>query len=977
MDSTNKKMVDFLKRIDSWTVFVGLVITFVSAYYINPLDNVCLEEWNRTFSPAILSGISIDLRVGNFYLLFLVYLPLISVLEISFFTWLFTIRKKYKDFYIKFSILMMFPVFVSYISRYTSGQTGITPNQLIPCMVGFVLILAIIAFMDKDEKFQFQDVTMFFLSYMIAIIFSEMLFDIEKVVVNIVMVGISLVVYVAFVLYAPFGKTIYPHTKNVLYFFMWLPTVVRVVLEVLYFRIEKGARINQYFTYIGVATIVTILIIFLVVYLFKKKDYNFATFGYVGAIISTTIVGYFQYAYQYTWFHNDYSTIFEHGNGAVAMDTYLYGKLPIIDYFSAHALGDVWTRILYCFIHDDVNGILVNPYGGLIYIIAFILLFLVLKELFDKEIAVLYVLLYPGMISGIKWISICSISIVMLIYICKKSSIKSYLWFWIVLLITAFTTYDEGISFGIACILSYLIIKICQRDWKGTKQFIICGGTIGGIALALYVMYGLNTEISVLGRLKEWISVSVGSSSSWATERFGNESSFAFFLSYFIAPLTAVTLLFFVVIKYIKYRKYEILTVVTAAFAITQILHITRTIVFHNLLVCAGRTGVLLNFVHWTVSMYVLHAFSVKKKKNNNKLIAWTGTMMAVIVLEAAVVTNQWPTAESALLSKGLKASQSWRLYDDASGNVCTRRIVSDSRSVSMVNQFKNVFDTLLTEQQTFIDFANMTSMYLLTGRERPCYVGQTPSLLTDLYSQECYLQEISKYDCPLAVLGSTNIPYIQCMSGVPHNIRYYTIAEYIYSNYRPLVTFGEFVIWCEKESYDNYYAILDNKGFGDNGYALVDYGYDFTTSYVDDDGNTQYQYNTYHSYNLQNLPFIWANYDNYHAIDNEEIISINETSRNEYVFEGSQAVVSESGNYLAFEVTNTSGNEYSGNVIFYDSMNEGARSQYYFTVLPGKNQYLLRVSNDYFWDVYNIDTIIFDNQEFLSVENVRILKGD
>ena len=54
------------------------------------------------------------------------------------------------------------------------------------------------------------------------------------------------------------------------------------------------------------------------------------------------------------------------------------------------------------------------------------------------------------------------------------------------------------------------------------------------------------------------------------------------------------------------------------------------------------------------------------------------------------------------------------------------------------------------------VDFANITSMYLLTGRERPCYVGQTPSLLTDLYSQECYLRQIEEHDCPLAVLGTT-----------------------------------------------------------------------------------------------------------------------------------------------------------------------------------------------------------------------------
>ena len=63
-------MVERLKRIDKCSVFVAIVLTFALGYYINPLVNVELTEWDRTFSLATIDGISIDRRVSNFYQLF-------------------------------------------------------------------------------------------------------------------------------------------------------------------------------------------------------------------------------------------------------------------------------------------------------------------------------------------------------------------------------------------------------------------------------------------------------------------------------------------------------------------------------------------------------------------------------------------------------------------------------------------------------------------------------------------------------------------------------------------------------------------------------------------------------------------------------------------------------------------------------------------------------------------------------------------
>lgn len=255
-------------------------------------------------------------------------------------------------------------------------------------------------------------------------------------------------------------------------------------------------------------------------------------------------------------------------------------------------------------------------------------------------------------------------------------------------------------------------------------------------------------------------------------------------------------------------------------------------------------------------------------------------------------------------------------------------------------------------------------------------YRGQSPSLLTDLYSQRCFLNEVAEYDCPLAIVGKTETPYVQKIE-VPFIIQYYKIAEYIYTNYRPLVEFGEFVIWCEKDLYENYSLKLAQNGFEENGYVIVDYGYDATISYIDEEGNKQYEFKPYHSYDIGMIPYIWANYDDYDAISSTEMVFVNCDYDNCFSFAGSQTVLNEQGNYLAFECTSINDKTAAVEIVLQDSVNEGARFQYRFRVVPGINQYIIRVSADAFWNHYNIDKITFDGDSDFTIRDVRILEGD
>ena len=983
MVALNKeKIKNFIQLIDSKIILISVVVSAFILYYINPLANVNLTEFNRTFSSSVMAGISIDKRISHFYTLFFLQIPIVLIVVTGLLNLLFQWRESYKKHFFELSAIMIFPTIISYISRYTS-EGEFTPNLLMFVMLSFYAILAIVAILDKEKIFADKHITLLCVTYLIGIITCNILFNLSSMYIAIGIMAVLILGYVAVLTKTKIGQRIVDISFNYICFIAWIPAVMMAFQEFLYWLNEKGIYIQRHYTYAVIVVILYAISSFAIVFLARKKKLSFFLFGALGMIISLSCAKFLPHTYfmqyDYGFEMKNYSNFFETGNTTVAIDTIKYGKLPILSNFSAHALMDAWTEILYALIHSDIKGIIYNPYYGLNFVIGTILLFFIFKNIFGIEKALLLTCLFPIDILGAKAISVCLLPIVFLLNILRKKNIKNYLLFWLFTLIAAFTIYDEGISLGIACILAIAFVLAIQKDWKELIKFIGVGASVGVCALVLYVVYCLANGIAVIGRIKEWMALSLDSSSTWATAVFGDPSSFNFALVYFVIPIIAIVSLLYTAIKYMMgERQRQDLFSLIVVFALAQILYISRTIIFHNLAVAFARTGVLLNFVHWTISIFVLYLFVLKGEKDESrKMLIWISTYTAVVLIECVYIMKFVPTNSTVIFEGALESSQSIRFSNDMSDILGKERISYSKETTDFITQFNNVFDTLLKEDETFLDFSNITALYLLTDRDRPFYVAQSPSLLTNVYSQECLLEEISEYKVPLAILGTTTQSYIAQMMDIPHNIRYYTVAEYIYQNYRPLVKAGDFAIWCENERYDEYKDKLEKNAFFETGYTLLDYGYDFTYLQKDEKGHqVAATYQPYHQYDLKLIPNLWAEYDEDRAIENKVIRTL-ESEDYEYQFEGSQNINRENGNYIAFKVASQEEEERTGTVILMASNEEGAQFEYQYTVLPGEHEYLIRVSQDYFWEAFNIDTIWFLTADNTKVENVRVLEGD
>lgn len=873
--------------------------------------------------------------------------------------------------FVKFTISIVPFIIVSYISKYSS-YTVVNENLLLESIISFYFIFVIIALFDKNQRIEFTEIVITFLIFEISVVSICILFNLFNLYREILTINSILIATIVSLLKRCGSKIGSSCLFNIFLMLMWLPSVIRLFLEVLYYFCERGYDVENYYSLLIICSLVYIVISFIIAILATRKSINLRSFGYIGALTSYVLIAFTQFNYQYLYEYGNLANIYELGNSSVAIDSFLYGKVPVIDYFSAHALSDVWTRLIYCFLHNDPNGILVDPYKFLYILSSLVILYFLLKNLFGSDFTILLLFLFPIHVASIKGVSVCMISILILIYIIRRNSYKGFILFWFAVLLSAFMSYDEGFSLGLSCILSYIFYCFVKK--RDLLKFLVCGCFVGCISFSFFLLYAVYTGLPAFSRISEWFSVSIGSSSFWATSNFGDPSSLAFFVSYCVVPSLAVLITICVICSCKNNTKLAILTL---TFSLTVILFIPRTIVFHNLAICSGKTGVLLNYFHWSIAFFVIFLLSKKKFGINIKFIAFILTFLTVILIEGSIVTNYLPSANSTLANKTLIEGKKWSIKDNFRHIIGKQRIVLGENTQKFVQQFRTVFDSLLTEDQTFIDFANITSLYFFTDRKRPSYVGQTPSLLTNLYSQQKYLEEVSKYDCPLAILGTTENSYVQQMAGVPHNVRYYKIAEYIYQNYRPLVKFGDFVIWCKNSYYHTYKHQLLSNFLSNKEYIIVDYGYDSTISYIDVNGNKQWKFFPYHNINLGDIPYYWANFDKFKASKNSVSIYLQALGSNYFSFKGSQFIVNKEGNYLSFVIDNISAKDLSANVVIWDSNNDGAKFSYQFKVKTGKNKYLIRISQDYFWYGYNIDSILFGKNDSISVSQVSILNGD
>lgn len=700
---------------------------------------------------------------------------------------------------------------------------------------------------------------------------------------------------------------------------VWLPAIITLCIEFYYILAEKGIIVP-----LPWVITLAICLVFLIVQKWLPASV------YVGTVVSLCSVAFLGHNYLQVWDFRDYAYLYEMGNKTVALGTMLYGNLPIVDYFSAHAIFDVWTQILHAFVSPGIVGILADPYGGLNDLFALVILYLILRKLTSPAVAILFVLLFPFNVLGIKAYNICFIAILAHYGLQKGFTVKWGTLFWFIIAINAFFLYDDGVSLGIATIATTFLMFLCNRDKEGLAKFIVTGSIVGTILVGVACIFCAIKGIGPVNRLKEWMDLTLNSSAIWATVSMGNPHSPAYIFAYFIAPATASFALYYTVFKSFCKKNLSIVAATTIIFAIAELLFIPRGIIFHNLTENNGIAGRLLNFWPWTISCFTVFLLEERNLLQTTKDWCWVLVFGASLYVSAGAVTRYLPNANNQLVNASVNAAA--QFHPSEPQIFQGPRIVYSQRTEEFITSFKNAIDSVLKPSETFLDFSNSTALYAMVDRPSPTYVAQTPGLLSTVNTQKKFIEQIKNESAPIAVIGNANLPYLREMTwaphNIPHNIRYYLIAEYIYKNYKPYKVVGDYALWCEIDRCSE----------------VLPYDYDATTRPI-------------HHYSLDKLPYIWAHNDALKASANPEVTDMKKAK------------------YLKLFIKNSTDKNIPAKVALVDPETQ-KKTEFEFTTVPGKDQYLIRVSADPYWHGYNLSDVKLTGYG-LALESAKILGGE
>ncbi len=687
-----------------------------------------------------------------------------------------------------------------------------------------------------------------------------------------------------------------------------------------------------------------------------------------------------------------YLDMFESANTSVLIGDFLnFGDIPIVQHYGGHMMSGVWEGLIYAFLNNDYIGATFSPYRGYVAVMICLAFYFVIKRIWSEDAAFITVLFFPFYNSISYWGLGLLVALAAMKYVGKNSYFNAAL-FWFTCIWCAVYRLDLGFAFVASGIIALTIYIVANRNVFALKQLLstLCIWGITGAAVwcGICVWKGINP----IARLLEFLYISA-SNQNWAYPSLGDVSLTKFSFIYIFAPFSViVTLLYAILGQNMKDRisvdKWVLLLIV----GISYLCNFPRGLVRHSL---ADNTP----FVCIWTGLFFLTLFVVLLK-NNGKLFL---PVFTICILGFALFQTDANFAEKSIADRAVghvgDYTESWSLgrYAAPDGENPTgtywgkirkdqkviERVMWNSDLKKTVQSFRTVLDELLNEDETFVDFINKTSIYPLLGRRNPVYVSQSPLQLSGEFTQERFIKEIEEVPIVLMPYDTKKRSYSGALDGVPNSYRYYKVAEHIYQNYVPLCACeDQYAVWCLKDRYEDMSKRVEILSE-----ACKPIGYGYDGPYLQDDKSLSYL-PYIHNYELSLLPAIWAEGDVKRSAEND-VLQVLKKEGDFFRYSLPNTEYGKNGNYLKIQL-NYNGTDQDGLINDNDETIEATihigtyidgvfdtKYQYKFMIKEGMHEYMIRVSNDYYWYTGNTDAIKLESDASFGEIKMQILEGD
>ncbi len=507
-------------------------------------------------------------------------------------------------------------------------------------------------------------------------------------------------------------------------------------------------------------------------------------------------------------------SIFEYANYGISVDhLFRYGSIPIIETFDAHMLSSQ----VFAYLTELLNGyepwtagLYVNYYFAIYYVLAYALF----RRILDDTTAFVFVLGFPFLRMLLPPMLVMSVvMVIVLVRLVQEDSGKNRFWFALVCAILCLYSLDIGVASIVGGVSAYVLVYLKRGEGRRIFSLLIAGFftvlAFGGLYLGLCFI----KNVPPLARLRE-ILMAAGSSQNWAYFAPGDRNSFVYNLVYFVMPLSMIAAVLFFAFQYFsckdkqEYSKPAI--AVFLFFAIFYFVNLPRGIIRHSLI------EEMIWYIAGTYFPAML-ALSAVKKEGVIRIVGFCFGIMGFLMvmgvaypsLNSAVNIPQMTLGRYNLAANAMSASNYQEQYEEGYAFNGTRVNVEADPEIA---KFTDILDTVLEDDQTYVDLASVNYMYALTGRKNPNYVNQVPAMLNGDTMQEMAIREIQAADAPLAILPnaeSEDFGFGTDIDGVATDYKYYLLFEYIYDNYMPLIRMDGFDIYARKDIWSDYAEAL------------------------------------------------------------------------------------------------------------------------------------------------------------------------
>ena len=496
--------------------------------------------------------------------------------------------------------------------------------------------------------------------------------------------------------------------------------------------------------------------------------------------------------------------LFESANYSVLIsDFLLYGDIPIVQHYGGHMMSGVWEGIFYGVLNGDFSGAGFNPYSQCLIPFVVLLFYWFVKTVLDEDAAFVTALFLPFLPSWEYFGLGILIVFAVLAFVRKNTYFRAVL-LWLACVWVALYRLDLGANFIIASVIALAYYIVSKRNFKAAKQLGITlvgyAAVFGSIWLVLCLVKGVNP----ITRIFEFLAISA-SNQNWAYFGIGNNSLAVYSWVYLVLPFAAIAALVYTAIskrfrEELGVEKLMLIILMGASF-LSNLL--SRSLVRHSIEEMAVSVCVFSGY-----AFFATFATFKTKKQIFVPMFALLITVGNLFITTANPNTETVADTASTQMSEyGFVDSWSGDFWEEiAEREQIVDRVQMDPEMVSQLYPVKNVLDKILNEDETYVDFSNITVTYTYFERQNPVYVSQSPLQLSGEYTQECFIEQIGSdiQKNPVCLLPADSYHLTHSLDGINNSYRYYKVAEFIYQNYVPLCTVGRIAVWCLSERYDD-----------------------------------------------------------------------------------------------------------------------------------------------------------------------------